>query len=262
MYAFLADMWGPWAGGLGAILASLAPYQLRTVFFEGNFPRVLALLGLPLIAWLTEKSLTTVGRRARVGAGGLAWTWTLSPTRSRRTCSRWGWDLCRRPAVPRSAGRAAQAGRLGGSHRARVDRRGAPGAPAYSRGEFANVPFLPIEKVALFSAPPSTLLPAGVGGPGAVHLGIGLLALAILAAISRPEPRRRAWLLSALVSLWLAFGPPGVLFNLVPLSNQLLPEDFPELHELRTTRGGRWNCPLPCQGQMAEDRRRGWPGSA
>ncbi len=228
VYAFLADMWGPWAGGLGAILALLAPYQLRTVFFEGNFPRVLALLGLPLIAWLTEKSLTTRGRRVPwVGAGGLAWTWTLlaHPQQAYMFAVGMGIFVAARLFLDPEV-----------ELRRLVDWVGAivlglTGAapwvlPAYSRGEFANVPFLPIEKVALFSAPPSTLLPAGVGGPGAVHLGIGLLALAILAAISRPEPRRTAWLLSALVSLWLAFGPPGVLFNLVPLSNQLLPERF------------------------------------
>jgi hypothetical protein len=227
-YAFMADAWGPWAGGLGGILALIAPYQLRTLFFEGNLPRELAVLVLPLLAWFTERSLTTKGRRVPwVILGGLVWTWTLlaHPQQAYMLAVGLGVYIAARLFLDPDV----QLRRL-------VDWVAAIGLglagaapwllPAYSRGEFANVPFLPAEKVALFSAPTTTLLPAWLGGPGAISVGTGLLVLAILAAISRPEPRRTAWLLSGLITLWLAFGPNGVLFNLVPLSGQLLPERF------------------------------------
>lgn len=228
VYAFLADMWGPWAGGLGAVLALLAPYQLRTMFFEGNFPRVLAVLGLPLLAWLTEKSLTTQRRRMPwVAASGLVWTWTLlaHPQQAYMFAVGLGVFVAARLFLDPDVELRRLMDWLGGIAL------GLAGAapwllPAYSRGEFANVPFLPVEKVGLFSAPAGTLLPDWLGGPGAVSLGLGVLALAILAAISRPEPRRTAWLVSGLITLWLAFGPAGVLFDLVPLSSQLLPERF------------------------------------
>lgn len=228
VYVFLADQWGPWAAGLGSVLALLAPYQLRTLFFEGNFPRVLAVLGLPLLAWLTEKSLTTQHRRMPwVILSGSVWTWTLlaHPQQAYMFAVGLGVFVTARLFLDPDVELRRLVDWVGGVGL------GLAGAapwllPAYSRGEFANVPSLPIEKVGLFSAPPSTLLPDWFGGPGAVSLGVGVLALAILAAISRPEARRTAWLTSGLITLWLAFGSNGVLFNLVPLSSQLLPERF------------------------------------
>jgi hypothetical protein len=47
VYGFLNRMWGRWPAALGATLAVWAPYQLRTIFFEGNIPRILAVLVLP-----------------------------------------------------------------------------------------------------------------------------------------------------------------------------------------------------------------------
>ncbi|MGA9191877.1 MAG: 6-pyruvoyl-tetrahydropterin synthase-related protein, partial [Anaerolineales bacterium] len=228
MYVFLADLWGPWAAGLGSVLALLAPYQLRTLFFEGNFPRVLAVLGLPLLAWLIEKSLTTQGRRMPwVLFMGMAWTWTLlaHPQQAFMFAVGLGVFVAARMFLDPDVELRRLVDWVGGIGL------GLAGAapwllPAYSRGEFANVPFLPVEKVGLFSASPSALLPGWMGGSGAVSLGVGVLVLAILAAISRPEPRRSAWLISGLVTLWLAFGSKGVLFSLVPLSSQLLPERF------------------------------------
>jgi hypothetical protein len=228
MYGFLADTWGPWAGGLGAVLALLAPYQMRTLFYEGNFPRVLAVLGLPLLAWITEKSLTTRGRRVPwVILGGLVWVWTLLAHAQQAYMFAVGFGIY--VAVRMFLDPDVELRRLADWVGAIA--LGLAGAapwlvPAYSHGEFATAPFLPIEKVAIYSAPSSTLLPAWVGGAGGVSLGTGMLALAILAAISRPEPRRTAWLVSGLICLWLAFGPPGVLFNLIPLNSQLLPKRF------------------------------------
>jgi len=230
MYVFLADLWGPWAAGLGSVLALLAPYQLRTLFFDGNFPRVLAVLCLPLVAWLTEKNLTTKGRRMPwVIAGGLAWTWLLlaHPQQAFMFAVGLGVFVAARLFLDPDVELRRLLDWVGGICL------GLAGAapwllPAQSHLELANVPYLPPAKAALpqFIASYKVLLPVWQAGPGDINIGLGVLALAILAAISRPEPRRTAWLISGLITLWLAFGSKGVLFSLVPLSSQLLPERF------------------------------------
>ena len=228
VYAFLASTWGPWAGGLGGVLALLAPYQLRTLYFEGNLPRVLAVLALPLLAWTTERLLATAGRRMPwVIVSGLVWAWTIlaHPQQAYMFAIGLAIYMAARLFLDADVPLRRSAYWVGGLVLGFT--LSAPWSlPAYSHGELPNVPYLPVEKVALFSAPTSALLPGWMASPAAVSVGTGVLALAILAAISRPEPKRTAWLLSGLVTIWLAFGPPGVLFSLVPLSNQLLPERF------------------------------------
>lgn len=228
VYAFLASTWGPWAGGLGGVLALLAPYQLRTLFFEGNLPRVLAVLALPVLAWTTERILTTTGRRMPwVIVSGLTWSWAIlaHPQQAYMFAIGLATYLAARLFLDADVPLRRSVHWVGGLVFGFT--LSAPWSlPAYSHGELPNVPYLPIEKVGLFSASPSAFLPGWLASPGAISVGTGVLALAILAAISRPEPKRTAWLLSGLVTLWLAFGPAGVLFSLVPMSSQLLPERF------------------------------------
>lgn len=222
------DIWGRWPAALASTLIILAPYQLRTLFFEGNYPRVLALLALPAILWATEKVLTADTRlMPYVIALGGSWAWAIlaHPQQAYMFTVGFGLYVMFRLFLEtdiqfRRAGHWS-AGLLAGAMLA------SPWAlPAYSRLELANVPFLPSEKVELFAAPLSALLPALESGSPAVHIGLAGMILGLLAAVSRPEPRRLALVLSSLLTIWFSFGPPAVAFSLLPLSGQLLPERF------------------------------------
>ncbi len=227
-YLFVADQWNRWAGALAAVLAVWAPYQLRTLFFEGNLPRVLALLALPLLALFTERLLVARGRRV---------PWMIALTLS------WSWAIL---AHPQQAAMFAIAftiyliARLFLDPKLPLKRAGlwlasltaagfvvAPWAlPAYGRVELTNVPYLPVEKVTLFAAEIGGLLPSLDLNRGVIPFGLGMILLSLLAAAARPDPRRTAWLLAALASIWLSLGPKGVAFSLLPLNEQLLPERF------------------------------------
>lgn len=227
-YGFIHSAWGPWPAALGTTLALWAPYQMRTLLFEGNLPRVLALIGLPAIAWLTERLMTATSRRLPVVVLlGAAWGWTILAHPQQAAVFAVGlliYLMARfllDPALPLRAGGLWLAGLgLGAVLSA------AWVLPAYSHAELADVPFLPLEKVGLFSVPLSALLPGTSMSAGQVILGAGTVLIALLAAGARPEGRRTAWLISGVVTVWLALGPAGVLFNLLPMHDQLLPERF------------------------------------
>jgi hypothetical protein len=227
-YGFLFRAWGPWPAAFGTTLVLWAPYQMRTLLFEGNLPRVLALIGLPAIAWLTERLLTTTTRRLPIVVLlGLAWCWTILAHPQQAAIFAVGLLIYIMARFLLDTGLSLRGGGLwlvGLGLGAVLS--AAWVLPAYSHAELSDVPFLPLEKVGLFSTPLSAILPAPDMSAGRVILGVGTLAIAVLAAAARPEGRRTAWLVSGMATAWLALGPAGVLFNLLPLHNQLLPERF------------------------------------
>jgi len=98
--------------------------------------------------------------------------------------------------------------------------------PAYSHGELANIPFLPLEKIPLFSTTLEGFLWYLDPSRGHILFGFGALLIGLLAISARPDPRRSAWFLAGLIGIALSFGPAGVFFSLLPLHDQLLPERF------------------------------------
>lgn len=221
-------IWGMWPAGLACTLAILAPYQLRTLFFEGNYPRALALLALPILLWATEKTLTADTRlMPYVCALAVGWAWAILSHPQQAYMFAIGFALyvtfrlfLEAEIDFRRAGYWA-AGLVAGALLT------APWAlPAYSHIELANVPFLPSEKVDLFAAPLTAVLPGLEMGSPAVRVGIAGLVLGLLGAVSRPEPRRMALVLSSLLTIWFSIGPSGVAFSMLPLNQQLLPERF------------------------------------
>lgn len=227
-YLAVLFLWGSWPACLGSILVLFAPYQLRTLLFEGNYPRYLALLALPVLLLAGERLLTTRGRRLPwvvCLAGAWAWAILAHPQQAYLFAIGFGLYLVARlfldPDLPIQRGAYWLGGLLAGVLLS------APWTlPAYSRAELANVPYLPFEKVELFAADLTALLPQTMLVQGAIVVGSGTLLLALLAAASRPSPQRTSLLVASLVSIWFALGPDGVAFSLLPLREQLLPERF------------------------------------
>jgi len=228
VYWFVRATWGRWPAALGTVLAVWAPYQLRTLFFEGNYPRMLALLALPVIALATERLLGENRRKMPTVvllAGAWAWAILAHPQQAAIFAVGMAMFVIARlflePEVPFRWAIYVLAGLVGGAGLS------APWSlPAYSYGEHPHVPFLPLEKIDLFSAPVTALIPNWNSSSGVITVGLGVLVLVLLSLMSRPERRRSAWAIAGLVSIWLASGPAGVLFSLLPMHNALMPERF------------------------------------
>ena len=227
-YIYLRRTWGDWAACLGTLLAAGAPYQLRTIFFEGNLPRMLSLLALPAIALLTDRLLIPRRRRApTMILLGVCWAWAILAHPQQALIFAIGlglyviFRLILDPEVQLAMAGLWLIAILLGALLA------SPWLlPAYSHGELANVPFLPAEKIPLFSAPLSSFLPLLDLSRGQILFGFGAILLGLLAIGARPDPRRSAWYIAGLITVWFSLGPNGVLFSLIPLNNQLLPERF------------------------------------
>ncbi|MEX0789067.1 MAG: 6-pyruvoyl-tetrahydropterin synthase-related protein [Anaerolineales bacterium] len=227
-YLCLLSFLPAWQAGLGTTLSLIAPFQVRTIFQEGNFNRSLSLLALPLIAALTEKLLSAKGRRGPAAAA-LAVCWCFAilshPQQALIYGIGFGVYILGRlffdPDLPlkRAGGwvLAITAGALLSA---------AWTLPAYSQGEIPNIPYQPAEMSEIYSLRLSAVLPALDMTQGQVLLGTGTLILGLLAAAARPEPRRSAYIVAGLLALWLSFGSKGVLYTLLPLNQQLLPERF------------------------------------
>lgn len=227
-YLLLNRLSGPWPAALGAILAIWAPYQLRTLFFEGNYPRALSLLALPLIAWLTERLLEGRTRRlSTVVLLGICWAGAIlaHPQQAYMFAVGLAIYLVIRLFLDVDIPIARAAWWVGGVVVGAV--LAAPWAlPAYSGAEQPGIPYLPPVKVEAFAASLRSLLPSLQAGDGRVLFGFGAVVLAIIAAAARPDPRRTAYMLAGMAGLWLSLGAKGVAFNLLPLHDQLLPERF------------------------------------
>lgn len=227
-FLYLDRTFNRWAAFLGTMLAACAPYQLRTIYFEGNLPRMLSLLALPAIALLADRLIAARTRRVPVTVLlGLCWAWAIAahPQQALIFAIGIGAYLALRlildPEVPLSQlGWWTASVLLGAMFTA-------PWLlPAYSHGELANIPFLPAEKVPLFSATLDGFLPYLDPAHGYILFGFGALLLALLAVSARPDPRRFAWYIAGWLAIGLSFGPAGVFFSLIPFHNQLLPERF------------------------------------
>jgi hypothetical protein len=220
--------WGRdrWLAALGALLAITAPYTLRTVFVEGNFPRGLALLTFPWIFWYTERVLTEK-HIARV-FGWLAGLWALAITAHVMQAVMLAVLLAvyvvyraldnvyiplRRSLlalVPVGLGAVLSAAYL---------------IPAYSHAELSNVPYLPAEKIDIFSITLQALNP-NQANIEAISLGIAGALLALVLTLRTTAEHHKALLLTGIVGIILAFGPSGGVFRLLPLHEQFLPERF------------------------------------
>lgn len=227
-YIYLRRTWSDWAACLGTLLAAGAPYQLRTIFFEGNLPRMLSLLALPAIAILTDRLLVPRRRRApTMILLGLCWAWAILAHPQQAVIFAIGmglyviFRLVLDPEAPLPMAGPWLSAILLGALLA------SPWLlPAYSHGELANIPFLPPEKIPLFSSSLWSFLPLFDFSHGEIVFGFGAILLGLLAIGARPDPRRSAWYLAGLIVIWFSLGPAGVFFSLIPLNNQLLPERF------------------------------------
>jgi hypothetical protein len=227
-YVSFFRMSSPWPAALGTILALWAPYQLRTLFFEGNYPRILALLALPPIALFSQRLLDrSRPKMPTVIVLSLCWAWAILAHPQQALIFAIGFvfyivvRLFIDADIPLNWGAWWTAGVVAGALLTALWI-----LPAYSRGEIPQVPYLPQEKVALFSTSIESILPAADITGGQILFGFGTIIMALLAATARPDKNRSAWVFAGIISIWLSFGPRGVLFNLLPLSSQLLPERF------------------------------------
>jgi hypothetical protein len=227
-FFYLHRTWNSWAACLGTVLASAAPYQMRTIFFEGNLPRMLALLALPAIAILTDRLLAARGRRApTVILLGACWAWSILAHPQQAVIFAFGLGLylivrlILDPEVPLNQAAPWLAAVVLGAIFA------SPWLlPAYSHGELANIPYLPAEKIPLFSATLEGFMPYFDLSHGQILFGFGSILIGLIAISARPDPRRVAWYLTGMLAIWFSLGPGGVFFNLLPFHEQLLPERF------------------------------------
>lgn len=227
-YGCLLTLSAPWPACLGTLLSLAAPFQIRTIFLEGNFNRSLSLLALPPIAALTEILISTRGRRAPAAAALTA-------------C--WAFAILAHPqqALIYAVGFGIYAvGRLFFDPDLPLKRAGlwlvtvAAGAlltaawtlPAYSGGELSNVPYQPADIAEIYSTRLDYFVPALDMTRGKVLFGLGAILLALLATAARPEPRRSAYFLAGVLALWFSLGSRGVVYTLLPLNQQLIPERF------------------------------------
>lgn len=227
-YGCLLTMSAPWPAGLGTLLSLAAPFQIRTMFLEGNFNRSLSLLALPPIAALTEILVSTRGRRGPAAAALTAcWAFAIlaHPQQALIYAVGFGMYAVGRlffdPDLP-----LKRAGLWLATVAAGALLTAAWTLPAYIGGELPNVPYQPADIAAIYSTRLDFLLPSLDMTRGKGLFGLGAILLALLAAAARPEPRRSAYVLAGFLALWFSLGTRGVAYTLLPLNQQLIPERF------------------------------------
>lgn len=227
-YGCLLTFRAPWQAALGTLLSLAAPFQIRTVFLEGNFNRSLSLLALPPIAALTEILVSTRGRRGPAAAALTAcWAFAIlaHPQQALIYAVGFGMYTVGRlffdPDLP-----LKRAGMWVVTVAAGALLTAAWTLPAYSGGELANVPYQPADIAEIYSTRLDFLLPSLDMTHGKVLFGLGAILLALLAAAARPAPRRSAYVLAGFMALWFSLGSRGVAYTLLPLNQQLIPERF------------------------------------
>ncbi len=220
--------WGSnrWAALMGGLLATMAPYTLRTVFVEGNLARCIAILPLPWLVWYTEIILRYKYTRKAFVLLGFLWAFALTAHVMQATIFavaigvyvvvRVLWDVY----IPLRRGLLALLPIPIGALLAAFYL-----LPAYSHLELKNVPSLPGEKIGLFSITPDNLLPYHTSIE-AVSVGLVVAGLALAVTFGSANAHRKALFVTAMVCIVLAFGPAGGLFQLVPMNQSLLPERF------------------------------------
>lgn len=220
--------WGSnrWTAFLGALLTAMAPYTLRTIFVEGNLARAIAIVLLPWIIWYTEFALRFKPTHKAFVLLTLLWALAILAHVMQATIfavvigvyvvARVISDVY----IPLRRGLLALATIPTGLTLAAFYL-----LPAYSHAELKNVPSLPGEKIDLFSIALSSLWPYHVSIE-AISIGLIGAALALIVTIRFSASHRQALFAAGAVCIWLALGPAGGLFQLVPLNSSLLPERF------------------------------------
>ncbi len=225
---FIGIRWGGhrWLAAAGALVAVTAPYTVRTVFVEGNFPRGLALLCLPWIIWYSEQIL--VKKRVNWTLARLAILWALVILAHVMQAAIFAvalalyvvFRILSNVYIPLRRGILVMVPVLLGGGLAALYL-----FPAYSHRELANVPSLAAAKIDIFSISTSAVLP-NQANIEAISLGIASVAVALVFTFRTTKEHHRALLATGLVCLVLAFGPSGGIYRLLPLHEQLLPERF------------------------------------
>ena len=220
--------WGGhrWLAVAGALVAVTAPYTLRTVFVEGNFPRGLALLCLPWIVWYSEQIL--VKKPINWTLALLAVLWALVILAHVMQAAIFAvalalyivFRILSNIYIPLRRGILAMLPVLLGAGLAALYL-----FPAYSHSELANVPSLASAKIDIFSISPSAVFPNQTNIE-AISLGIASVIGALVVTFRTTKEHHKALLATGLVCIVLAFGPAGGLFRMLPLHEQLLPERF------------------------------------
>ncbi|MBN1312552.1 MAG: hypothetical protein JXB30_14145 [Anaerolineae bacterium] len=229
VYLFSARLWrNKSIGLLSSILAVTAPHTLNILYIQGNMPRVLALLPLPVLAWSIEGLLTGKKLRHPFILASLAWAFAaLSHSQQAivymicfalYVVLRLLTDMLvglRRSILPF----VTMAFGLGIS---------APyWMPAYLGGEINGVPYLPGDTIIrIFTTRWSNFLPAFWQDPGEIVIPIGMLCLATIAVLARPKPIRKAWYGVSIVAILLSLGLNGPLYPLLPFNTMFMPDRF------------------------------------
>jgi hypothetical protein len=220
--------WGgdAWTAVLGAVLLMTTPYTLRTLFYEGNFPRMLALLPFPWLIWLTERIL--IEKKICYAIALLAALWAFTVVAHVMQAAIFavmvGIYVVLRVIIMhyiplRRAVFSLMTIFLG------VGLAGFYLLPAYGRMELSGVPYLPDSKIDLFSIRLDAFLPYHQIIE-AVSLGSMLLLFTVFIGILVRKDHQRALLITGLVGIILALGDAGMLFRAVPLHTSMLPERF------------------------------------
>jgi hypothetical protein len=221
-------LWGDnrWLALLGALLAILAPYTLRMVFAEGNFARAVALWALPWIFWFTERILT--GKRTGSIFFALCCLWAFTLLSHVMQAAIFAIALTvyvlirlvtdvylplRRGILTFIA--VAFGGGLAAFYL----------IMAYGHMELNNVPYMPEAKIPIYSITPEALLPSH-NNIEAVLIGSASLLFAWAILSRSRQPQQRALLATALVCVVVAFGTSGILYDVVPLKQMMLPDRF------------------------------------
>ncbi len=220
--------WGRnrWLALGGAMLSVTAPYTLHTIFAEGNLPRGLALLALPWLVWYTDRIL--VKKDSHILFAILSGLWAFAILAHVMQAAMFAvaiglYILLRvlgQVHIPLRRAFLALLPILFGAGIA-----AAYIIPAYSHIELKNVPSLPGIKIDLFSITPAAVLPYHTSIE-AISIGLAGLILAFLVTFSVARTHQKALLWAGLLCVALAFGPASGIFQLIPLSQSLLPERF------------------------------------
>ena len=220
--------WGGnvWAAAAGAVLVMTTPYTLRTLFAEGNLPRMLALLPFPWLIWFTERVL--IERRASTFLAPLSVLWAITVLAHVMQAAIFAVILGIYVAIRAVTMHYIPLRRVVLALATVMVGLGLAAfyvLPAYGRMELAGIPYMPESKIDLFSI---NLDAFGTYHQSieAIQVGTMLLLLALVIGIAVRKHHQRALLVTGLIGIILAFGDSGVLFGVLPVRNALLPERF------------------------------------
>lgn len=230
----LASRWStpPWAG-LAAFLFVAAPFNVRTIFNEGNLPRTLEMALIPAVVWALFLVLEKPGRKNIAALGTLTLLMVLAHHQQA------GITLI--GLVPlvlvystSSADRRAKLAVIFSTFVVGMLLSGWWLLPAISHWDYSTVPdisFLP-ERLHLYSTTPSMLAPwLRSTSVEIVYFGLALVITGTVAGLVRRTRRNLALLSAGWLSLVLSFGQNLFFWDWLP-ANGIFPERFLHLPAL------------------------------